>query len=92
MPKRKFIPPWLLTRREPGNFCPNLGPDSLMRDLAFLRVRPRMRMGGTCRTTTYEVQVKVGNWYRQFSFCWRPDVTLHHLGIPHDSRLRKRSR
>ena len=91
MPHKRLLSPIRLWLRKEGDFCPNLGHDSLMRDPAFLRVLPRSRTGGSMLATSYEVQIKVGRWYRKLSFCWRPDVTFYYLGFARDSWLRRRS-
>lgn len=84
---RKFVPPIRLKLYGEHDFCPNLGHVS--KDPFFVRFTGQRRTGGTMRTRSWEVQVKLREWYRAFSFCWRPDVTLYYLGFSSKSRLRQ---
>lgn len=63
----------MLRIKDDKNFCPNLS--SIMDDPIFIRILKRRKTGGSMRTTTYAVQLKIFDKYREIAFTWRPDVT-----------------
>ena len=55
----------------------------------FVRAVPVCRMGGSMRSTSYTLQFRFGKREREFSFCWRPDVTHHYWVV--EKRLKNRT-